>query len=97
MPPQDLAPFLIAAFLVASVAFVLIFRGPLGRAIARRIEGTPAPDPALDARVAELEHRLAEMEQERSRVAELEERVDFAERLLARARPEVERLERGAP
>ena len=39
MPPQDLAPFLFSAFLVASVAFVLIFRGPLGRAITRRIEG----------------------------------------------------------
>ncbi len=97
MPPGDVAPVLITMLLTVGVAGVLIFRGPLGRAIARRIEGTPAPDPALAARVAELEHRLAEMEQERSRVAELEERVDFAERLLARARPEAERLERGAP
>ena len=97
MPPEDLAPFLFSAFLVASVAFVLIFRGPLGRAISRRIEGAPAADSALEARVAELEHRLGEMEQEHSRVAELEERVDFAERMLARGRPEPERLERGSP
>jgi hypothetical protein len=99
MPPGDVAPVLITMLLTvtAGIAAVLIFRGPVGRAIARRIEGTPAPDPALSAQLAELEHRLAEMEQERSRVAELEERVDFAERLLARGRPEPARLERGAP
>jgi hypothetical protein len=97
MPPQDLAPFLMLALLVVSAAAVLIFRGPLGKAIGRRIEGSSAADPALAARVAELEHRLGEMEQEHSRVAELEERVDFAERMLARGRAEPERLERGAP
>ena len=96
MPPQDLAPFLMVALLLVSAAAVLIFRGPLGKAIGRRIEGSQA-DPALAARVAELEHRLAEVEQERIRMAELEERVDFAERVLARGRPEPERLERGAP
>jgi hypothetical protein len=92
-----MAPVFMMAFLVVGVASVLIFRGPIGRAIGRRIEGTSAADPALVARVAELEHRLGEMEQERARVAELEERVDFAERLLARGGPEPERLERGAP
>ena len=97
MPPGDLAPFLMTALLVVSAASVLIFRGPLGTAIGRRIEGSSAADPALAARVAELEHRLGEMEQEHSRVAELEERVDFAERMLARGRAEPERLERGAP
>jgi hypothetical protein len=37
-------------------------------------------------RLAMLEERLAELEAERGRVLELEERLDFAERLLARQR-----------
>ena len=36
-------------------------------------------------RLAELELRMAELESAQARVAELEERLDFAERLLARA------------
>ena len=97
MPPEAAAAAMVVSLLIVSTAAVLIFRGPLGRAISRRIEGAPAADSALAARVAELEHRLGEMEQEHSRVAELEERVDFAERMLARGRPEPERLERGSP
>jgi hypothetical protein len=37
-------------------------------------------------RVEELERRVGELEAGRQRVAELEERLDFAERLLARQR-----------
>ena len=47
-----------------------------------------------DDRAAELESRLAEVDDLQRRVLELEERVDFAERLLAQRR-EPERLERG--
>jgi len=47
-------------------------------------------------RMAELEARLAEVDELQHRVAELEERVDFAERLLARGRQEAERLEAGS-
>jgi tetrahydromethanopterin S-methyltransferase subunit G len=47
------------------------------------------PDaPADPARVDEMEARLAELEDMQLRMAELEERVDFAERLLSRARDE---------
>jgi hypothetical protein len=42
-------------------------------------------------RVAELERRVGELEAGQQRVAELEERLDFAERLLARER-DVQRL-----
>lgn len=42
-------------------------------------------------RIAELEGRVAELEQAEFRIHELEERLDFAERLLAQAR-EPERL-----
>lgn len=42
-------------------------------------------------RIAELEARMMELEQAQGRILELEERLDFAERLLARPR-ETERL-----
>lgn len=61
-----------------AIAMVKIFRGPIGAAIAERVRGgsAPAEDPAL----------AAEVDQLRGRLAEVEERLDFAERLLARAR-----------
>lgn len=84
MPPGDIAPAIISGVLFLSVAAVLILRGPLGKALARRIEGNAAPDAALSERVRELEQRLLEVEHDRQRVQELEERLDFAERLLSR-------------
>ena len=74
MNPNDVAPMVMSAVLFVSVAVVMIFRGPIGKAIARRLEGKAVTDPALLDRIDELEHRLAELEQER---------VDFTERLLA--------------
>ena len=81
MNPDDVAPTIAAITFFLSM--VLIFRGAIGRAIARRIEGKAGADPALSDRIEALEHRLADMEQDRVRVAELEERLDFAERMLA--------------
>jgi hypothetical protein len=69
--------------LSATVGAVLIFRGPLGRALARRIEGSPGPAPELEGRVRDLEERVALVEQDRT---ELLERLDFAERMLLQAR-----------
>lgn len=83
MNPNDVAPMMMAVVLFLSGGAVLILRGPLGKALARRIEGKAALDPAITERIEELEHRLAELEHERARVGELEERLDFAERLLA--------------
>lgn len=55
----------------------MALQGPLGKAIARKMDGTPlAEDGAADQLRAELDEM-------RDRVAELEERVDFSERLLA--------------
>lgn len=64
--------------LVLIIALALALRGPLGKAIARHLEGdAPAgPDPAL----------YEELDALRARVGELEERVDFTERLLAQHR-----------
>ncbi|MGH7700208.1 MAG: hypothetical protein ACREMJ_06800 [Gemmatimonadales bacterium] len=62
-----------------SMAAIFIFRGPLGKAIGERLSGRAGPDPELRAEVEEL----------RRHVAELEERLDFAERLLAKQRQQV--------
>jgi hypothetical protein len=87
------APVLVVALIIVSVAAVLILRGPLGRALARRLEGTAGPDDVSAAGIAGISARVAELEQRDARLAELEERLDFAERLLAQR--EVERLPRG--
>jgi hypothetical protein len=46
-------------------------------------------------RLEELEQRLGELEASQTRIAELEERLDFAERLLARQSPDRKLLEEG--
>lgn len=94
MNPNDIAPLFISCVLFLTIGVVLILRGPVGKAFARRIEGKAGADPALAERIDELEHRLADMEQERARFGELEERLDFAERMLAKS---PERLEGRAP
>ena len=96
MNPNDVAPLFISVVLSLTVGAVLIFRGPLGKAIARRIEGTAGQGSELTQQVADLEHRLAELEQDRARMAELEERLDFAERLLSQGQREADRIPRGS-
>ena len=76
--------FFIPTLVVGSVASVLILRGPLGRALARRLEG---------GAVEVSPEQQVEIDDLRGRVLELEERLDFAERMLARP-PDVERIER---
>lgn len=93
MPPGDMAPVLITTLLIVAASAVLILRGPLGKALARRLEGNAGRPDVTDPGVAGLAERLAELEQRDARVAELEERLDFAERLLAQR--DAERLPRG--
>jgi hypothetical protein len=59
-----------------------VFLGPVGKALARRLE-TPV-EAAAPAELEDLRERVALTEQLQGRVAELEERLDFAERLLTR-------------
>lgn len=87
MPPE--AVTLIVLGIVAGTVIIL---WPLIRALARRLEGRPASDPALLAEVEQLRNRLGELEQMTHRMADLEERLDFAERLLSQNR-DVPRLE----
>jgi hypothetical protein len=62
----------------AAAGAVLLFRGPIGRALARRISGD-TPDQLETAPEV-----YAELDELRIRVGELEERVDFSERLLTK-------------
>jgi len=71
--------FAIPVGIVGLLAGAVIFRGPLGQALARRLEGG-------GARSGDQEAALQALDEIRGRMAELEERVDFAERLLAQSR-----------
>jgi hypothetical protein len=66
---------------VMAVALVRVFRGAFGQALADRVRGT-----------ALLDHAVAdELEAVKARLAEVEERLDFAERMLAKG-DQAERL-----
>jgi hypothetical protein len=79
--PEVLIP--IAFFL--SVAAVLVLRGPLGKAIADAIAHRTSSLPGA-RQTADRERLEAEVAELRQRVAELEERQDFTERLLVQQR-----------
>jgi hypothetical protein len=66
---------------------VSILRGPLGRALAERIQGRRALDAAEARELEELRERIAMLEEGQAQLADLQERLDFAERLLARQPP----------
>jgi hypothetical protein len=83
---SDLAPAIVMMVISISIATVIILRGPVGKALGRRIEGGSPPDSDLVQRVEELETRLLAAEQVEARLAEVEERLDFTERLLAKER-----------
>lgn len=76
-------PAIVMIVLLSLVAATVIL-WPVMRALARRLEGKSAADPALRAELTEVQHRLGEVDTLQMRVAELEERLDFAERLLTR-------------
>ena len=69
--------FAIPVGIIGAISVAVILRGPVGKALARKLEGDP---PSIAAPGEEV---LVELDDLRSRVLELEERVDFSERLLA--------------
>jgi len=70
-------PFAIPVGIIGSGAAAFALKGPIGQAIARRMDGR---DHAADETAGQL---LGEIDELRGRMQELEERVDFSERLLA--------------
>jgi hypothetical protein len=77
------APMVVTIVFLALVATTLIL-WPIMRAFGRRLEGKGQGDAVLRAEVEQLQQRLGEVDHLHHRVAELEERLDFAERMLAR-------------
>ncbi len=76
---KDIAPAIAMSILIISIATVFVLRGPLGRALADRIAGR-------HRNAGEDEALRADLEETRQRLVEVEERLDFAERLLAKQR-----------
>lgn len=74
-----------AFWCAAGVIGFTLLNGPIGRAIAGRLQGRKAAPPD-EERVRELEARVADLEQSQARLAEVEERLDFNERMLASQR-----------
>jgi hypothetical protein len=90
------APGELAMYLAIGAAALGLLFGPIGSALARRLGGRPELGEA-EAEIEHLSERMtAEVDGLRSRLAEVEERLDFAERLLARGE-EPDQLSRGAP
>jgi hypothetical protein len=82
-------PEAVAAFVFFGGAFWVL--RPLAGAVAKRIAGDTKRGPTPDQITALRAELLDEMQQVRQEVGELAERLDFAERLLAKQR-EGERL-----
>jgi hypothetical protein len=78
------SPFVVPVVLFVMIGLSVILRGPLGQAIADRVRGG-AVDMGADPRVREeLDSLRLEVDELRGQLAEAHERIDFAERLLAR-------------
>lgn len=75
---SQIAPMVVLSIGFLSFATVWVLRGPLGKALAERLAGRPAIPPV------ELEQMRAEMDTLRAELGAVQERLDFAERLLAR-------------
>jgi hypothetical protein len=69
--------------LMAVVAGIFFGTRPLVAAIARRIARDPVPSALPDGAMEDLH---AELDEARARIAAVEERLDFAERMLAKQR-----------
>jgi len=91
--PQDLA---IASLVVMGAFYVFMIRGPVGKAIARMLDGS-GQDEQLSARLAQLEAQQADLIADSQHVLEIEERLDFAERILAERHDAMKLPDAGRP
>ena len=76
-----MSPFVVPVVFFVMAGLTLIFRGPLGQAIAHRIRQDGADDPR---RREEVDALRLDVDDLRHQLAEAQERLDFTERLLAR-------------
>lgn len=86
---MDIEGVLAIIFLFGGGTLFLLAISPIGKAIAERIRSKGAPAEGGDVRAELADHKEVldrELEAVRREVAELAERVDFAERLLAKNR-----------
>jgi hypothetical protein len=99
MPPMDAmtlgVPGSILFIILISLVAGTIILWPIVRALARRLEGKGTVDAGLKADVEHLHQRLGEVDALHARMGELEERLDFTERMLARAPEAPAQLHRG--
>jgi hypothetical protein len=92
---MDIEGILAILLIFGGGALIAISFSPLGRAVADRIRGKAAAPEAGELRAELAEHKEAldqELETVRHELAELAERLDFAERLLAKQQRDGERL-----
>jgi hypothetical protein len=76
---------------IAVMGAAVVIVGPLARALARRLEGGAGRE--VQAELDELRSRVTQLEEGQTRLIDVEERLDFAERVLARPQ-EPDRVER---
>ncbi len=92
---REVAPFVFVLGLAVVAGSAIVLRGPIGQALAEWIRGWSRHDEqwlavqaAKHGVVTDSPQVAAEVEALRQRLAEVEERLDFAERMLARSREE---------
>lgn len=97
---SEWAPALTFSIISISVAAIFVLRGPVGKALAQWIGGWSHNESKwIEAKMREagggtsgdVEQLRAEVDELRGQLAEVHERLDFAERMLAKTR-EAERL-----
>lgn len=86
---MDIEGILAIVFLFGGGTFAALSFSPIGRAVADRIRGKSSAASGGELRAELADHKEAlsqDLEAMRREVAELAERLDFAERLLAKGR-----------
>ena len=95
MDLDSLIPILGIIFVIGPVSALVFSYTPLGRAIVNRLAGgTKASDDRLLELREEIERLQEQIGYQDTRFEELHDRVDFAERLLARESPSAKQPER---
>ncbi len=100
---QEWAPAITFSIISLSVAAIFVLRGPVGKALAQWIGGWSHNEGKwIEAKMraagggtsGDVEQLRSEVDELRGQLAEVQERLDFAERMLAKTR-DLERLPLG--